>query len=92
MSHANQPQLCAACLAQLHATADLCPPDDRVIGLCDCAGPDAVIVAVAAKQRGEIRHWHAEGPMDHLKAIAVYRGIMEQFSRASMSVHQPAKH
>ena len=87
--HAAQPTLCQNCLDQIHAKAESCPLNDRVMQLCDHRpGPDCAIVAVGATQNHAIVHWHLEGPMSHAQATTVTLAILRQFDRAGMSLHK----
>ena len=86
--HAAQPCLCETCLALIHSKAEACPLGDRVMHMCDCRGPESVMLAVGSTKNHAIVHWHCEGPMTKAQGMEVSIRIIEQFKRAGMSIHK----
>ena len=92
VKHAEQPSLCAKCLAEAHVLAETGRPNDRVLKLCKCAGDDSAVIAVAVKVFGKIIHWHVEGPCSIEQADVISVKIIETLLRGGMRVHDSRAH
>jgi hypothetical protein len=82
-NHAPPPQLCAHCLAIVHALADAGPLEDPVLKFC----PHAAVIAVASRRAGAIHNWHLERPLTEAEAIEIAAKLHARFAAAGMKVH-----